>query len=117
MTKDEIRDCFLAKKGAWEDYPFDDITAVFKVGSKMFGLISSSEPPLRINLKCDPELAMDLRDVYDEVTPGYHMNKHHWNTVNVQGNLPVEEIRKMIDLSYELVVKSLPKAEREKFGI
>lgn len=114
MTREEATAYFLSHKGSWEDYPFDDVTAVFKVGSKMFGLISAGSDPLTINLKCEPDLASDLRDVYKEVTPGYHMNKKHWNTVNVQGELPAEEIVKMITHSYELVVKSLPKAERER---
>ena len=113
MTLEEVKQYFLSKKGAWEDYPFDDVTAVFKVGKKMFSLIGSDSNPLTINLKCDPELAVDLREVYEEITPGYHMNKRHWNTVNIQGNLDQVEIYKLIDLSYDLVVKSLPKKERE----
>jgi len=114
MNRDEVRDCFLACDRAWEDYPFDDVTTVFKVGSKMFGLMSAPGKPLTINLKCDPDLAADLRDVYEDVKPGYHMSKRHWNSVNVQGELPTEEIVKMIDHSYHLVKKSLPKREREK---
>ncbi len=113
MNKDGIKNYFLSKKGAFEDYPFDDVTAVYKVKNKMFALINMKEP-LSVNLKCDPELAVDLREVYDEVTPGYHMSKKHWNTINLEGNLPEEEIKKMVDMSYELVVKSLPKKEREK---
>ena len=113
MTLYEVKSYFLSKKGAWEDYPFDDVTPVLKVGRKMFGLIGSTKSPVTINLKCEPELAMDLRDVYPDITPGYHMNKKHWNTINCQGKLPDEEIKKLIDLSYELVVKSLPKRERE----
>ena len=114
MTLDEIRDYFLSKKGAYEDYPFDDVTAVYKIEKKMFALISSRKSPLKINLKCEPELAIDLRDVYEDVTPGYHMNKKHWNTVNLEGKLPKSEILKMVDLSYDLVVASLTKREREK---
>jgi len=113
MNRDEAKDLFLTHKGAWEDYPFDDVTAVFKVGSKMFGLMSAPGKPLTINLKCDPDLAADLRDVYEDIMPGYHMSKRHWNTVNVQGSLPAEEIVKMIEHSYQLVLKSLPKRERE----
>lgn len=75
MTREEVKACFLSHKGAWEDYPFDDVTAVFKVGKKMFGLMSVSNDPLTINLKCEPDLAADLRQVYKDVTPGYHMNK------------------------------------------
>lgn len=115
MTRKEITEYFLTKKGAWLDYPFDDVTAVFKVGKKMFSLISAESNPVTVNLKCEPELALDLREVYEDIIPGYHMNKKHWNTVNIQGNLPEEEIKKLIDMSYELVVKSLPKKERETF--
>ncbi len=75
MTYNEIKTYFLSKKGAFEDYPFDDITAVFKIGKKMFGLLRTKSSPLQINLKCEPDLSRDLRDVYKEVTPGYHMNK------------------------------------------
>ncbi len=114
MTRDEVTEYFLSKKGAWLDYPFDDVTAVFKVGKKMFSLISAANNPVTVNLKCEPELALDLRDVYEDITPGYHMSKKHWNTINVQGNLPDEEIKKLIDMSYDLVFKSLPKREREK---
>jgi len=113
VTRQEVIKYFLSKPGAWEDYPFDDITPVLKVGKKMFALIRTESPPLQINLKCDPELSRDLREVYEDITPGYHMNKKHWNTVNIQGSLPEEEIKKLIDLSYDLVVKSLPKRERE----
>lgn len=116
MTREDVKACFLACNGAWEDYPFDDVTTVFKVGKKMFGLISAGKDSLTINLKCDPNLAYDLRNTYDEITPGYHMNKKHWNTVNCEGKLPAEEIVKMIEHSYQLVVKSLPKGEREKIS-
>ncbi|MBI9100161.1 MAG: MmcQ/YjbR family DNA-binding protein, partial [Spirochaetaceae bacterium] len=92
MTRDETRTYLLSRKGAWEDYPFDNVTPVYKVGKKMFALIRTESPPLQINLKCDPELARDLRDVYEDITPGYHMNKKHWNTINCQGNLPDSEI-------------------------
>lgn len=117
MTLDEVRECFLSKKGAWEDYPFDDVTPVFKVRKKMFGLIGSTEGKLSISLKCDPDLAMDLRDAYEDVIPGYHFNKKHWNTVICEGSLPDDEIVKMVEHSYKLVVRSLPKAERERIGM
>lgn len=113
MNREEVKQMFLALPGAWEDYPFDDVTAVFKVKNKMFGLLGATENPLRINLKCDPDLAYDLRNTYEEVMPGYHMNKKHWNTVNCQGNLPAEEIIRMVEHSYKLVVKSLPKKEQK----
>jgi predicted DNA-binding protein (MmcQ/YjbR family) len=74
------------------------------------------EVPPRVNLKCDPDLALELRDRYEQVIPGYHMNKRHWNTVELDGVIPQAEIRKMVDHSYDLVVESLPKARREKIG-
>jgi predicted DNA-binding protein (MmcQ/YjbR family) len=81
---------------------------VFKVGGKMFALAALDEVPTTVNLKCDPDLALDLRDRYEQVTPGYHMNKKHWNTVEIDTGIPDAELRKMIDHSYELVAKTLP---------
>ena len=78
----------------------------------MFALAALDEVPPRVNLKCDPDLALDLRDRYEQVRPGYHMNKKHWNTVEIEGGIPAVELRRMIDHSYELVVKNLPKAVR-----
>lgn len=114
MTREEVKKYFLSKKGAWEDYPFDTITAVYKVNKKIFALVRTGTETLEINLKCDPYLAIDLREIHKEISPGYHMNKKHWNTVNCEGNLPEEEIKQLIDMSYELVVKTLPKREREE---
>ena len=78
----------------------------------MFALAALEEVPSAVNLKCDPDLALELRDRYDQVRPGYHMNKKHWNTVELDGVIPTKEIKKMIDHSYELVVASLPKRRR-----
>ena len=97
----------LDKPGVTEDFPFGPSAMVFKVKGKMFALIAVHEMPLRINLKCDPELARHLRAAYDAVQPGYHMNKKHWNTVTIDGSLPDEEILTMIDDSYDLVSKKL----------
>jgi predicted DNA-binding protein (MmcQ/YjbR family) len=102
----------MSKKGAFEDRPFGPETAVFKVMGKMFGLIGDGDP-LAVNLKCDPDEAVFLRQMYTAVQPGYHMNKRHWNTVTVDGTIPDDEIRQMVDASYNLVVKSLKKADRE----
>jgi predicted DNA-binding protein (MmcQ/YjbR family) len=92
MKRKDVRDMILSRNGAWEDFPFDNITPVFKVGNKMFALIRTGTETLQINLKCEPELAMDLRDVYEDVTPGYHMNKKHWNSItcgsDVDDSLP-----------------------------
>ena len=94
--------------------PFGEDVLVFKVGGKMFALVALDEVPATANLKCDPDLALELRDRYEQVRPGYHMNKKHWNTVELGGEIPDAEVRKMIDHSYELVVQSLPKAQRAK---
>src|SRR5207247_10052687 len=86
----------------------------FKVGGKMFALASLDNVPATANLKCDPDLALELRDRYEQVRPGYHMNKKHWNTVEIESGIPEAELRKMIDHSYDLVVRSLPRASRAK---
>ena len=109
MDFEALRKYFLNKPGASEGFPFGPSAMVFKVRSKMFALIAVEKTPLRINLKCDPELARHLRAAYDAVQPGYHMNKKHWNTVTIDGSLPDEEILTMIDDSYDLVVKGLGK--------
>jgi len=93
--------------------PFGEDTLVFRVGEKLFLLTSLSQGD-RFNVKCDPELAIELREQHAEVQPGYHMNKKHWNTVHTNGNLTRKEIFDMIDHSYDLVLKSLPKNIREQ---
>ena len=112
MNAESFRAHCLAKKGATEGTPFGPDDIVFKVGGKMFALLAFEEVPPRANLKCDPDLALELRDRYEQVEPGYHMNKKHWNTVVLDGVIPDGEIGKMIDDSYELVLKSVPKAKR-----
>ena len=91
--------------------PFGETVLVFKVSGKMFALMSLDEVPATANLKCDPDLALELRDRYRQVRPGYHMNKKHWNTVEIEG-LPDGELRKMIDHSYDSVLQSLPRGNR-----
>jgi predicted DNA-binding protein (MmcQ/YjbR family) len=113
MDVGEFREYCLAKLGTKETTPFGEDHLVFKVGGKMFALASLDGPPATANLKCDPDLALDLRDRYEQVRPGYHMNKKHWNTIEIDG-FPDHELRGMIDHSYELVVKSLPKKLRER---
>ncbi|MCX7920630.1 MAG: MmcQ/YjbR family DNA-binding protein [Clostridia bacterium] len=103
----------LSKKGATEDYPFGPDVLVIKVSSKMFALISMKANKLNISLKCDPFLADNLRQQYASVTPGYHLNKKHWNTIVVDGSISEQELYWMIDHSYELVLNSLTKIERE----
>lgn len=114
MTRDEVLNVCAALPGATEDYPFGDGVAVFKVGGRMFALVPLEESPETVNLKCDPELALDLRDRYPSVRPGYHQNKRHWNTVELDGSIDDGDVRWMIDHSYELVVAGLPRAVRER---
>jgi predicted DNA-binding protein (MmcQ/YjbR family) len=114
MNIEEIREYCLAKAGVTEGFPFDEETLVFKVGGKMF-LLTGLDRPDRINIKCDPERAVERRERYpDAVFPGYHMNKKHWNTVLIDGEVSDDELRWWIDESYDLVKASLPKKVREK---
>jgi len=105
-----FREYCLTKPRATEETPFGPDALVFKVGGKIFALAALDEVPPRVNLKCSPDLALDLRDRYEQVTPGYHMNKKHWNTVEIQSGIPDIELQEWIDHSYELVTRSLPKA-------
>jgi len=114
MDLESFREYCLSKPEATEDMPFGENVLVFRVGGKMFALAALDEIPATANLKCDPDLALELRDRYEQVRPGYHMNKKHWNTVEIDSGIPDAELRKMIDHSYELVVRSLPKTRREK---
>ena len=109
MDLEEFREYCLSKPNAAESTPFGEDVLVFKVGGKIFALASLDDIPPRVNLKCDPERALDLRDRYEDVRPGYHMNKKHWNTVELAGRIPERELRGMIDHSYELVATRLPK--------
>jgi len=105
MDFETLRKYLRDKPGASEDFPFGPAAMVFKVRGKMFALIAIRDTPLRINLKCDPELALHLREAYPAVQPGYHMNKKHWNTIALDGSLPDGEILTMIDDSYDLVAR------------
>ncbi len=102
-----VEEYCLSLPGVVEDYPFGDGVAVFKVGGKMFALTSPAGKPTSVNLKCDPALAVSLRQTYPAVTPGYHMNKTHWNTVELDGGVPDEELARWIEHSYELVAPEL----------
>lgn len=115
MNVEAIREYCLSKKGAKEDYPFDDETLVFKVGGKIFALIPLEKIPLQINLKCDPEKAIELREKYDCVTPGWHMNKKYWNTIIIDGNVRWSEIKEWIDNSYDEVISKFKKSDQKKF--
>lgn len=110
MNIEEFRDYCLSKKGVTESFPFDDKVLVFKVMGKMFALTSVVDHPSTANLKCDPERAIELREEYDGlILPGYHMSKKHWNTVEIEGNLPPGLILELIDHSYQLIVYGLTK--------
>lgn len=99
----------LSKKGASETYPFDEVTLVFKVGNKMFGLVYDRQGDKGLNLKCDPDLNLELRQEYDGIIPAFHMNKRHWSTVIFGRDVPDEMLYKLIDNSYDTVFKSLTK--------
>jgi predicted DNA-binding protein (MmcQ/YjbR family) len=117
MDPELVREYCLAKRGVTEGFPFDESTLVFKVGDKMFCLMALERVPLSINLKCDPERAEELRAAHEAVEPGYHMNKKHWNTVVLEGDLSTEDICELIDHSYELVIGSLTKKKRRELGL
>jgi len=110
MTHKELEAYLLTFENTWLDYPFGEGTSVYKVGekdgeSKMFAIIADGTKPLRISLKCDPSLAEVLREKYETVLPGYHLNKTHWNTIICSGQLSDEEIKDLVVLSYRLVTE------------
>jgi len=109
-----LNNYLLLKKGTNCGYPFDENTLVFKVVNKMFALLSEDENSLRINLKCDPDEAQILRGMHKSIIPGYHMNKEHWNTIILDESLPSNLIYKLIDDSYNLVVKGLKRTDRDR---
>ena len=104
----------LSKKGTEETFPFDEETLVFKVLGKMYALTGLDNEVFEVNLKCDPEYAIELREQHPEVRPGYHMNKKHWNTIAFETGLNDKLLFSLIDHSYDLVVKKLKKADRER---
>ncbi len=112
MNFKQLDDYVLSKKGATFDYPFDEKVRVYRIAEKIFAL-TSEETPLEVNLKCDPIYALELRSLYEGIIPGYHMNKKHWNTVIVDGSFSDDIFKKLIDDSYDLIVKGLPKRVRE----
>jgi len=109
----DIRNFCLGKKGVEECFPFNETTLVFKVGGKMFLLVDVESQPLSMNLKCTPEKAIELREQFTQVTPGYHMNKKHWNTVLYEMPVSNNLLIAWINESYELVFKSLPKKNQK----
>src|ERR1700744_1504032 len=112
MDIEVIREYCLAKPEVGETFPFGEATLVFKVKGKIFLLTGLDNPELQFNVKCDPEQAIEWREQYAAVQPGYHMNKKFWNTVTADGSIPARVLRQMIDDSYRLVVGSLPKKDR-----
>ena len=112
MNIEKFREYCLAKKEVTESFPFDDTTLVLKVLDKMFAL-GNLDGDLSINLKCNPEKALELREQYQSVKPGYHMSKKHWNTIEVDGTIDSETIQEWIDESYNLVVSKMTKKQRE----
>ena len=109
---EQARAYLLGKPEAFEDYPFYPDILVAKVRTRMFATLSEQKGIAQMNLKCDPDEALALRDIFASVRPGYHMNKKHWNTVLLDGTIPDSEIHRMIDNSYRLVVMNLPRLQR-----
>ena len=116
MTRDDVLELCAGFPGSVEDYPFGDGVAVFKVGARMFALVSLEGDRGSVNLKCDPGLALELRARYPAVRPGYHKDKRHWNTVDLDGSVDEDELRDMIDHSYELVVAGLTRVQRARLA-
>lgn len=112
MTHKEFEEYLLSFPNTWLDFPFGEDVSVYKVGDKqsgegkMFALIAQDSNPLRVSLKCDPQLAVSLREKYETVLPGYHLNKKHWNTIICSGQLSDQEIKDLANLSYQLVTKA-----------
>jgi predicted DNA-binding protein (MmcQ/YjbR family) len=116
VTSEELKAICLAFAGAREEFPFDEANSVFKVAGKIFALSRLGGVPLRVSLKCDPDLALQLRASYPSITAGYHLNKRHWNTVEIDGSVPDQLLRDMVEDSYDLVVAGLPRAQRERLS-
>ncbi|MDJ1130430.1 MmcQ/YjbR family DNA-binding protein [Streptomyces iconiensis] len=114
MTPEELRARCIELNGAWEDFPFpgNPELSTFKVNAKIFAFSSLDSRPLTVSLKCEPEIALRLREAHAAVAPGWHLNKRHWNTVTLDGSLDERTVREMIEDSYDLVVAGLPRAER-----
>lgn len=112
MRFERAREILLSLPGAEEGFPFGPEVMVFKVGAKMFATLAYEEIPARMNLKCEPARALELRERYASVIPGYHMNKKHWNTLTLDDELSPDEVEELVTHSYELVVASLPKSRR-----
>lgn len=106
ITHKDVEEYLLSMPNARLDYPFGESVAVYKVGDKMFALVAEGKTPIRLSLKCDPALSKLLREKYEEVMPGYHLNKKHWNTLILSGQLSWEEVQDLIRHSYELITSA-----------
>src|ERR687890_29834 len=109
MNARELRDWCLGHEGAFEDFPFTAEHSVFKVRGKVFALSALDGEPLEVSVKCEPDLAVELRNSYAAIRPGYHLNKRHWNTITLDGSLPDQLVRDLVEDSYDLIVSALPK--------
>jgi predicted DNA-binding protein (MmcQ/YjbR family) len=116
MTAAALRRLCLSQPGASEEFPFNPQNSVFKVAGKIFAITPLGERPLRVSLKCEPELAEQLRAAYPAIRPGYHLNKRHWNTVTIDGSVPDSVVRDMVEDSYDLIVAALSKAKQRELG-
>lgn len=114
MHAEEVREFLLQKRFVSEETPFGPEVLVYKIGGKMFALLTIEEVPVRLNLKCDPERSLALRDRHESIIPGYHMNKKHWNTLLLDQSLQNPLIHELIDHSYDLVFASLPKRVKKE---
>jgi predicted DNA-binding protein (MmcQ/YjbR family) len=112
MDAAALRAWCLEHPGAIEDFPFGPEHSVFKVGGKIFAISALGREPLDVSVKCEPELAVALRQSYPEIRPGYHLNKRHWNTITLDGGLPDQLVRDLVEDSYDLIVSALPKRVR-----
>ncbi|UWE11055.1 MmcQ/YjbR family DNA-binding protein [Actinacidiphila bryophytorum] len=112
MTPDALKALCLGLNGASETFPFDAETSVFKVGGKIFAISALDSDPLSVSLKCEPEIAVRLREAHPAITPGWHLNKRHWNTVRLDGSLPDPMVEELVEDSYDLIVAKLPRAQQ-----
>ena len=117
VSAEALREKCLAMPGAVEEFPFGPAPSVFKVGGKIFAISDLGSRPLRVSVKCEPDLAVQLRATYPAVAPGYHLNKRHWNTITIDGSLSDTTVFDMIEDSYDLVLAGLPKSARKGLGL
>jgi len=113
----DLRAWCVSQAGAVEDFPFGPEHSVFKVAGKMFALSALDRTPLEVSVKCEPEIAVDLRESHPAIRPGYHLNKRHWNTITLDGSLADTLVRDLIEDSYDLVVSALPQRTRKALGL